>query len=192
MRAIAMISVIARRGILVTACLGLTSLAGLREAAALSGTFKTAPGAMALFEFHSGTWMSATIPLDVTLDFVGPPTLLTATIHEPIIGFEALGLPTVPPGTNFPLTITATSTDNRHFEGVLFSQYFFSWDFDAAAGGGLLWNGSIDWVGGRAERTTISSARLQSVVIPEPTTLCLITSGVALALLRKRPRGARC
>jgi hypothetical protein len=87
--------------------------------------------------------------------------MLTAVIHEPIIGDRASGMD-YPIVDEFPMVVTGLpSTDGRSFRGdLLGTQYLFEWTFELAANGDLLWSGEIGWTGGRYEETTIDSVRL--------------------------------
>ena len=102
------------------------------------------------------------LPADITVTFSGdtPTSMLTATIHRPIIG-DTAGNFNFPIVNEFPLVVTGTSSDGRDFEGQLLanSQYYFVWQFEPArALKG--WNGMVSWVGGRIEVSTITDARL--------------------------------
>lgn len=143
-------------------------LCGAQVYGAPLGTYRTAPGATATYAYQSGSVVSASIPVDVTMTFTGSPALLSATIHKPIIGALADGTLVYPIGGTFPRTAEAQSTDDRQFAGTLESQYMFEWTIDAGSLDELLWNGNVAWVGGRLEHTTISDVRL--IPIAEPRT----------------------
>ena len=135
-----------------------------REAAAqLAGTFHSAPGTMATYQYQPNGFETVMLPADITVTFSGdtPTSMLTATIHKPIIG-DTAGNFNFPIVNEFPLVVTGTSSDGREFEGQLLvnSQYYFDWQFEPAEGGELKWNGMVSWVGGRIEVSTITDARL--------------------------------
>jgi hypothetical protein len=128
--------------------------------AQLAGTFHSALGTMATYEYQGDGFQSVLLPVDVTMRFSGEPIpLLTATIHAPIIGdTPSFNYPIV---GEFPMIVTGTSTDGRTFQGdLLGTQYLFDWEIDPAAGGELVWNGEVGWAGGRFELTTITDAPL--------------------------------
>ena len=64
--------------------------------------------------------------------------------------------------------VTSTSTDGRDFEGELLdnSQYFFDWQFEPTNGGNLKWEGSVAWVGGRIEVSTLDAGALLVPSVP--------------------------
>jgi hypothetical protein len=134
--------------------------------AQLSGTYRTAPGTTATYEYHGNGLQTVTLPADVTATFsAGTPTsMLTATVHKPIIGVDENGKSLYPIGDLFPMVVHATSSNGRDFDGnLLITQYLFQWEFEPTAGGELLWNGTVFWAGGRYEATTITGARLLPV-----------------------------
>jgi hypothetical protein len=60
----------------------------------------------------------------------------------------------------YPMDVTGTSYNGRDFQGDLMgTQYLFDWTIESAANGELLWNGRVDWAGGRYEQTNITNAR---------------------------------
>jgi Dockerin type I domain len=131
--------------------------------AQLSGTYRSAPGSLAIYTYHHGEYESVPLPADVTMRFSGndPTTTLTAIIHKPIIGDL--------PGTNynysivheFPMIVTGTSTDGHRFTGDLLStQYLFDWTIEPVNSRTLRWDGRVGWSGGRIEVSTIDEARL--------------------------------
>ena len=131
--------------------------------AQLAGTFHSAPGTTATYEFQSNGFASVILPVDVTFQFSNdiPTSLLTAIIHKPIIGVPPIGHPPFPSGLQFPMVVTGTSYDGRDFSGdLLGTQYMFDWTIVPAANDELLWNGRVGWSGGRYELTTITDARL--------------------------------
>jgi hypothetical protein len=137
--------------------------------AQLSGTYHSARGTTVTYEYQNPGLPTTTLPADITVTFSGDdPTLLTAIIHQPIIGDV--------PGDNhnfgivnsFPLVVTGTSTDGRDFEGELIdnSQYFFDWQFDPVNGGALKWTGWVSWIGGRIEVSTLDAGALLVPSVP--------------------------
>ena len=147
-------------------CVCLCQFAGVatREACAqLSGSFRTAPETFVTYEYHADGLHAVLLPLDVTVHFSGddPTSMLTATIHKPIISVREDGMPIYPIGDYFPMEVTGTSTNGRDFYGnLLETQYLFHWRFEPAEHGELVWNGTVGWAGGRYEETTIADARL--------------------------------
>jgi hypothetical protein len=132
--------------------------------AQLAGTFHSAPGTLATYVYHHGEYESVMLPADITVTFSGdtPTSMLTATIHQPIIG-DVPGDDDYPVVNYFPLVVTGNSSDGRDFEGELLanSQYYFDWQFEPAEQGRLKWEGQVSWVGGRIEISTINEgARL--------------------------------
>jgi hypothetical protein len=116
-------------------------------AAQLSGTYYSAPGTTATYQYQNNGFPTVTLPADITVTFSGdnPTSSLTATIHQPIIG-DTAGNFNYPIVDFFPLVVTGASTDGRDFEGELLpgSQgYYFDWQFEPAADGKLKWTG---WV----------------------------------------------
>jgi hypothetical protein len=112
---------------------------------------------------------TTTLPADMTVTFSGDgPTLLTAVIHQPIIGDV--------PGDNhnfgivhsFPLVVTSTSSNGHRFQGELLenSQYYFDWQFDPTNSGNLRWQGNVAWVGGRIEVSTLDAGALLVPAVP--------------------------
>jgi hypothetical protein len=131
--------------------------------AQLAGTFHSAPGTTATYEYHSNGFSVAILPVDVTFEFSNdnPTSMLTAIIHKPIIGVLPIGQPPFPSGLQFPMVVTGTSYNGRDFSGdLLGTQYMFDWTIIPAANDELLWNGKVGWTGGRYELTTITDARL--------------------------------
>ena len=151
-------------------CLALFHVVLSGEARAqLSGTYHSAPGTTVTYEYQNPGLPTTTLPADITVTFSGDgPTLLTAVIHHPIIGDV--------PGDNhnfgivnsFPLVVMSTSTDGRDFEGELLdnSQYFFDWQFEPTNSGNLKWEGSVAWVGGRIEVSTLDTGALLVPSVP--------------------------
>jgi hypothetical protein len=130
--------------------------------AQLSGTYHSAPGSTVTYQFQHDGFPATTLPADITVTFSadGPATLI-ATIHQPIIGdipgdhnFEIARL--------FPIVVTGTSTNGHRFQGELLdnSQYFFDWQFDPTNSGNLSWHGTVAWVGGRIEISTLDAGAL--------------------------------
>jgi hypothetical protein len=153
-------------------------------AAQIAGTFRTAPGTKATFYFGSDSMSGITVPADITATFSGdnPTTMVTATIHQPIIGVDGDGAAVTPIGSMFPLTVRGTSTDGVTFRGELIAgtQFGFEWQFNAVRSD-LVLNGSVAWLGGRIEHTEIMSALLTPV--PEPGSVVLLLVGAAAALV---------
>ena len=105
-----------------TAMLLFTACAAPGTAAQVSGTYRTAPGTKGTFYFGNDSASGITVSADITTTFSGdnPTTMLTATIHQPLIG--VLGDGTAPPSVAslFPLSVKGTSTDGVTFRGELF------------------------------------------------------------------------
>jgi hypothetical protein len=145
-------------------CLFLVVIISARQAEAqLAGTFHSAPGTTATYEYHSGGFAAVILPVDVSFHFdnVDPTSQLTAIIHKPIIGVQSNGQPLFPSGLQFPMAVTGTSYNGRDFSGdLLGTQYMFDWTIEPGANDELLWNGRVGWAGGRYELTTITDARL--------------------------------
>jgi len=132
----------------------------------LSGTYRSAPGTLALYEYHHSDYESVLLPAEVTVRFSddNPTSMLTATIHKPIIG-DTAGPFNYGIVHEFPMLVTGTSTDGRTFHGdLLGTQYLFEWTFEPAPGGKLFWEGHVGWAGGRYELSTIADAQLIPVV----------------------------
>jgi hypothetical protein len=131
--------------------------------AQLTGTYHSAPGTTATYQYQNDGLPTIQLPADITVTFSGdtPTSMLTATIHQPIIG-DTAGNDDYPIVDEFPLVVTGGSSDGRRFEGELLpgSQYYFDWEFEPADNGTLVWNGMVSWVGGRIEISTITDARL--------------------------------
>jgi hypothetical protein len=131
--------------------------------AQLSGLFQTAPGNLATYTHHDGTYQTEMLPVNLTVSFSNdtPTSMLAATIVEPIIGATADGTVLYPIGSMFPLRVTGSSSNGQDFHGnLLGSQYLFDWNIQPAGGGELLLSGRVYWAGGRIEDTTIENARL--------------------------------
>ncbi len=145
-------------------CLFLFNITTPRQAGAqLSGPFHSAPGTLATYEYHANGFQVVLLPVDITMNLSGdnPTSMLTATIHKPIISVAEDGTPIYPIGVAFPMVVTGTSSNGRDFYGnLLDTQYLFHWQLEPAAHGELLWNGQVGWAGGRYEETTITAARL--------------------------------
>jgi hypothetical protein len=134
--------------------------------AQLSGTFRTAPGTFAKYEYHADGFQVVMFPVDVSMRFSSdtPTSMLSATIHQLIISVDEHGVPLYPMGAAFPMDVAGTSTDGRDFYGnLLDTPYLFHWDIEPVNDGELLWNGRVFWSGGRYEETTITNARLMPV-----------------------------
>jgi hypothetical protein len=132
--------------------------------AQLTGTYHSAPGTTATYQYQNDGFPTVQLPADITVTFSGdtPTTMLTATIHQPIIG-DTAGNFDYEIVNEFPLVVTGTSFDGRDFEGQLLpsTQYYFDWQFEPAENGELTWTGQVSWVGGRIEVSTIDpGARL--------------------------------
>jgi hypothetical protein len=145
-------------------CLFLFALISVRDASAqLAGTYHSAPGTMASYEYHSGVYHTITIPVDVSFHFSNdtPTSQLGAIIHKPIIDVLPNGQAAFPSYLQYPMAVTGTSYNGRDFHGdLLGTQYLFDWRIEPAANGELLWNGNVGWAGGRFELTTITNAPL--------------------------------
>lgn len=130
--------------------------------AQLAGTFHSAPGTVATYQYQGNGIESVELSADITVTFEGngPRQTLTATIHQPIIG-DTLGNFNYPIVHEFPMVVTGTSNDGQTFHGdLLGTQYLFEWEFEPSASGELNWNGRVGWAGGRLEVSTIADARL--------------------------------
>jgi hypothetical protein len=128
--------------------------------------FDAAPGSTASYLYHAGEYHTEILPIDASFHFTHElPTTLTATFFKPIISARADGTPLFGAGAIVPLVVTAVSDNGRDFEGDLIenTQYMFQWHFDPLEGGGLLWNGTVGWAGGRVEVTTIADVALVPV-----------------------------
>jgi hypothetical protein len=139
----------------------LSALAGRDAQAQLSGWFQSVPGTSAVYTYHTGTYQTEMLPVDISVNFSGdnPTSMLTATILSPIIGARSDGTPIYPIASSFPMRVTATSQDGHDFHGSFpGTQYLFDWRFEPAEGGQLVLNGSVYWAGGRIEVTTIDHA----------------------------------
>jgi hypothetical protein len=148
-------------------CPFLLQVAAPRETQAqLAGTFRSAPGTLATYQYQANGFESVLLPADVTIRFSdnNPTSMLTAIIHKPIIG-DTAGSHNFPIVNEFPMVVTGTSSDGRTFTGdLLDTQYMFEWTFESAPGGGLTWDGQVGWAGGRFELSTIADAQLIPVV----------------------------
>lgn len=130
-------------------------------------TYDAAPGAIAIYEYHAGVYQSVPLPIDAALHFSDSlPATLTATFYKPIIGAKSDGTPIYSIASIIPLAVTGASTNGEDFSGYLIpgTQYMFAWHFEPVAGGGLVWNGTVGWAGGRYEETTITNVP----IIPVP------------------------
>jgi hypothetical protein len=130
--------------------------------AQLERTFRSAPGTLAMYTYHTGEYHTVPLPADVTMRFSTNDTRsLTALIHKPIIGDTAENF-NYPIVGEFPLVVTGTSTDGRTFTGDLLpqSQYMFQWTIDVMNSPFLRWEGEVAWTGGRVEQSTIDGALL--------------------------------
>jgi hypothetical protein len=142
----------------------LLQLVATREAnAQLVRTFRSAPGTLAMYTYHTGEYHTVPLPADVTMRFSTNDTRsLTALIHKPIIGDTAENF-NYPIVGEFPMVVTGTSTDGRTFTGDLVhpqSQYMFQWTIDVMNSPFLRWEGEVAWTGGRVEVSTVDDARL--------------------------------
>jgi hypothetical protein len=132
--------------------------------AQLSGTYRSAPGTLAMYTYHIGEYHTVPLPADVTMRFSeNDPSSMTALIHKPIIGDTAenhnYGIV-----HEFPMVVTATSTDGHTFRGdLLGTQYLFKWTIEPVNNGSLHWEGDVGWAGGRVEHSMIDDARLLPV-----------------------------
>jgi hypothetical protein len=137
--------------------------------AQLSGTYHSAPGTTVTYMYQNPGEPTTTLPADVTVTFTGdgPTTLLTATIHQPIIG-DVPGNHNYEITAFFPMVVTGTSTNGHRFQGELLdnSQYFFDWQFDPTNSGNLDWTGWVAWVGGRIEVSTLNEGALLVPSVP--------------------------
>jgi hypothetical protein len=150
------------RGLLLF-CPLLLPVAASREAQAqLSGRYRSAPGTLAMYTYHTGEYHTVPLPADVTMQFsADDPLSMMAVIHKPIIGDTAenfnYGIV-----HEFPMVVTGTSTDGRTFEGDLLSgtQYMFQWTIEPQNSLPLRWDGQVAWMGGRIEVSEIEGADL--------------------------------
>lgn len=130
--------------------------------AQLVRTFRSAPGTVAMYTYHTGEYHTVPLPADVTMRFSTNDTRsLTALIHKPIIGDTAENF-NYAIVNEFPMVVTGTSTDGRTFEGDLLpgTQYSFEWTIDVMNSPFLRWEGDVAWTGGRIEQSTIEGALL--------------------------------
>jgi hypothetical protein len=123
------------------ACVIIFAVSASRESGAqLAGTYRSAPGTTATYQYQNDGFPTVELPADITVTFSGDAQVskLTATIHKPIIG-DTEGNFNYPIVNEFPLIVTGTSSDGRDFEGELIpnSQYFFDWQFEPAGDGTL-------------------------------------------------------
>jgi hypothetical protein len=142
----------------------LLHIATTRESQAqLVRTYRSAPGTVAMYTYHTGEYHTVPLPADVTMRFSTNDTRsLTALIHKPIIGDTAENF-NYPIVHEFPMVVTGTSTDGRTFTGHLShpqSQYMFEWTIDVMNSPFLRWEGDVAWTGGRIEESRIEDARL--------------------------------
>ena len=139
-------------------------VAATRESQAqLVRTFRSAPGTVAMYTYHTGEYHTVPLPADVTMRFSTNDTRsLTALIHKPIIGDTAENF-NYPIVHEFPMVVTGTSTNGRTFTGHLShpqSQYMFEWTIDVMNSPFLRWEGDVAWTGGRIEQSSIEGALL--------------------------------
>ncbi|HEX2474619.1 MAG TPA: hypothetical protein VHK01_07735, partial [Lacipirellulaceae bacterium] len=124
----------------------LLQLVAAREAyAQLVRTYRSAPGTVAMYTYHTGEYHTVPLPADVTMRFSSnDPRSLTALIHKPIIGDTAENF-NYAIVNEFPMVVTGTSTDGRRFEGDLLpgTQYMFQWTIDVQNSPFLLWEGQV-------------------------------------------------
>jgi hypothetical protein len=156
-------------------CLGfslsllLATIVSRHSSAQLAGTFHSAPGSTATYVYQNNGFPEVKLPADITVTFSGdtPTSMLTATIHKPIIG-DTAGNFNYPIVHEFPLVVSGMSSDGRDFEGELLpnSQYYFDWQFEPAADGTLKWSGKVSWIGGRIEVSTIDDGALLIPSVP--------------------------
>jgi hypothetical protein len=142
----------------------LLQLVAAGEASAqLIRTYRSAPGTVAMYTYHTGEYHTVPLPADVTMRFsTNDSRSMTALIHQPIIGDTAENF-NYPIVGEFPMVVTGTSTDGRTFTGHLVnpqSQYMFEWTIDVQNSPFLIWEGQVGWTGGRIEVSTIDDARL--------------------------------
>jgi hypothetical protein len=158
-----MVSMVGRLRCWFGLCLFLLLVTASQKAnAQLAGLFRSAPGTLATYEYQGNGFQSVMLPADITVFFSNdsPTSMLTATIHKPIIGNTQTEFD-YPIVNEFPMVVTGTSSDGRRFHGdLLGTQYLFDWEIEPATDGQLLWNGKVYWAGGRYELTTITDARL--------------------------------
>jgi hypothetical protein len=136
--------------------------APLEANAQLVRTYRSAPGTVAMYTYHTGEYHTVPLPADVTMRFSTNDTRsLTALIHKPIIGDTAENF-NYPIVHDFPMVVTGTSTDGRTFTGDLLpqSQYGFEWTIDVMNSPFLRWEGEVAWLGGRVEVSEIEGALL--------------------------------
>jgi hypothetical protein len=137
--------------------------AALEANAQLVRTFRSAPGTVAMYTYHTGQYHTVPLPADVTMRFSTNDTRsLTALIHKPIIGDTAENF-NYPIVHGFPMVVTGTSTNGRTFTGELphpYSQYMFEWTINVMNSPFLLWEGEVAWTGGRVEVSEIEGALL--------------------------------
>jgi hypothetical protein len=151
-----------RRFVLLSALL--LQLVAAREAnAQLVRTYRSAPGTVAMYTYHTGDYHTVPLPADVTMRFsTNDSRSVTALIHKPIIGDTAENF-NYPIVHEFPMVVTGTSTDGRTFAGHLShpqSQYMFQWTIDVQSSPFLRWEGQVGWTGGRVEVSEIEGAVL--------------------------------
>jgi hypothetical protein len=130
--------------------------------AQLSGTYRSVPGSVAMYTYHTGQYHTVPLPADVTMRFsADDPSSMTALIHKPIIGDTAENF-NYAIVHEFPMVVTGTSTDGRTFSGELLpqSQYGFEWTIEPQNSLFLNWEGQVAWLGGRIEVSTIEGADL--------------------------------
>jgi hypothetical protein len=162
----------------------------------LCGDYRTAPGSVAEYHYHDGSFQSMTIPVDVSFQITCQVNSLTATIHLPITG---LVYPWI--ASQFPMTVNATSHDGRTYQGSLLDPgYVFEWELEPRGSRHGTWNGWVQWTGGRFEFTDIAKVDLtrrlpdpvqltrSNVTVPEPAANLLLNVGLLLVGSRWGPR----
>ena len=151
------------RSLLLVCLFALHVAASSQVQAQLSGTYRSAPGTLAMYTYHTGEYHTVPLPADVTMRFsANNPLSMTALIHKPIIGDTAENF-NYPIVNEFPLVVTGTSTDGRTFTGDLVhpqSQYMFEWTIEPQNSPFLHWEGQVGWTGGRVELSEIEGADL--------------------------------
>jgi Dockerin type I domain len=159
----AMNSTFSVRSLLLLCPLLLQVAAPSQVQAQLVRTFRSAPGTVAMYTYHTGEYHTVPLPADVTMRFSTNDTRsLTALIHKPIIGDTAENF-NYPIVHEFPMVVTGTSTDGRTFTGHLSHphfQYMFEWTIDVQSSPFLRWEGQVGWTGGRVEVSKVEDAAL--------------------------------
>jgi hypothetical protein len=178
--------------------MGLVMLASPCAGQVLCGDYRTAPGSVAEYYYHDGSYQSMTIPVDVSFQIACQQNALTATIHLPITG---LVYPWI--ASQFPMTVHGTSHDGRVYQGSLLDPgYAFEWELEPWGPRHGKWSGWVQWLGGRFEFTDIAKVDLTKqprfpapvelarigVTVPEPSTIFLMSVGILLVGSRGRRR----